>query len=311
MVITTGRINLKHMRAFRAVAHHAHFTRAADAIGVSQPALSALIAQLEEDLGVTLFNRTTRAVELTPVGREFLAAALRVLAEFEAAVGEVRDYARLRRGRLRIAALPSLTRTLLPRALSTFRERHPDIAVSVIDLPGDRLLERMDAGEVDLGLGYAEPSAQLHAEPLLSDQLIAAMRAGTLPADRHDLPWSELAEHPVIAMNHGTTVRRAMDYGAQAAGVELRIVLESQQMPTAIAYAGAGLGIAVLPATALAPGEEPEIVRLPITCPVVDRHLSIISRAHQVPTPAAQAFSQILLETIAARPELPAPQPVD
>lgn len=296
-----GRINLKHLRAFRAVANHAHFTRAADAIGVSQPALSALIAQLEEDLDVTLLNRTTRAVELTPVGREFLSACSRVLSEVEGAILDARDYAGLRKGRLRIAALPSLTRTLLPDTLHVFRERHADIVVSVIDLPGDPLLEQVASGQVDLGLGYAEPNALLDFTPLLSDRLMAVFPEGSAIDSWTEISWRELASHNLIAMDHGTTVRRVTDEGARRADVTLRIVLEPLQMPTAIAYARAGLGIAILPSTAMAPGQEPGMRSLPIVGPEVERSLSILSRHHQPLTPAAKAFRTLLGEVVAGQ----------
>ncbi|WP_109809625.1 LysR family transcriptional regulator [Sphingosinithalassobacter portus] len=296
-----GRINLKHLRAFRAVANHAHFTRAADAIGVSQPALSALIAQLEEDLDVTLLNRTTRAVELTPVGREFLSACSRVLAEVEGAILEAQDYAGLRKGRLRIAALPSLTRTLLPETLRIFRERHESIVVSVVDLPGDPLLEQVASGQVDLGIGYAEPNALLDFTPLLTDRLVAVLPEGSEYDERSELSWQDLARHDVIAMDHGTTVRRVMDEGARGADVTLRIVLEPLQMPTAIAYARAGLGIAVLPSTAIAPGQEPGMRSLTITGPKVERSLSVLTRRHQALTPAAEAFRTLLSDYVSGR----------
>lgn len=293
-----GRINLKHLRAFQAVAHHRHFTRAAEAICISQPALSALIAQLEADLSVTLLNRTTRAVELTPVGRDFFGACTRILAEIDGAIGEARDYARLRKGRLRLAVLPSLTRTLLPEILCAFRDRHPHVIVSVSDLPGDPLVERVASGQVDLGIGYAEPNALLRAEPLLTDRLIAVVRRGALPDEGNGLSWAELATFDVIAMGHGTTVRRVMDEGARRAGVTLRIVLESQQMPTAIAYARAGLGIAILPSTAITPGEAPDLATITITGPSIERHLSILSRNHLPMSPAAEVFGDMLLAHI-------------
>ncbi len=293
-MIGSKRINLKHLRAFCAVAHHGRFTRAADAIGVSQPALSALIAQLEEDLGVKLINRTTRAVDLTPIGREFLGACERILSEVDGAIGEARDYAQLRRGKLRIAALPSVSRILLPATLRAFRDLHPGIIVSVIDVLGDPLLEQLLSGQVDLGIGYAEASDELRAERLLTDQLAAVGPDEIFDSAAQQIRWAELADHDIIAMSHGTTVRRVMEEGARRANVSLRVVLESQQMPTAIAYARAGLGVAVLPTTALAPGEAPGVRIIPLVAPVMERRLSLLSRHPQSLSPAADAFAALL-----------------
>ena len=295
------RINLRHLRAFRAVAHHGRFTRAADAIGLSQPALSALVAQLEEDLGVKLVHRTTRAVDLTAIGREFLVACERILADVEGAIGDARDYAQLRRGKLRVAALPSVSRILLPATLRAFRDLHPGVMISVVDVLGDPLLEQLLSGQVDLGIGYAEASDELRAERLLTDQLAAVGPDDAFDSLAQQISWAELAQHDIIAMSHGTTVRRVMEDGARRADVALRVVLESQQMPTAIAYARAGLGIAVLPTTALAPGEEQGVRSVPIVAPVIERRLSLLSRRPQALSPAAEAFAALLRGHVAAQ----------
>lgn len=293
-MISGRRINLKHLRAFRAVALHSHFTRAAEAIGLSQPALSTLITQLEEDLGIKLLNRTTRAVELTPVGREFLASCLRILAEFEGAISAAQDYANLRTGRLRLAVLPSLSRTLLPVTLKTFRSDYPGIAISVQDVVGDKLLEDVASGLVDLGIGYSEGSSQIAAEPLLVDRLVAACRPEQVAPGTAKMTWQDLSQHDIVAMNLGTTVRRLMDDAAARANVLLRIVLESHQMPTAIAYAREGLGVAVLPSGALLPAEAPDLLFLPLVSPSVERRLSILTRSGQLPSPSVEAFTSHL-----------------
>jgi Transcriptional regulator len=100
-------------------------------------------------------------------------------------------------------------------------------------------------------------------------------------------------------MGHGTTVRRVMEEGARRADVSLHIVLESQQMPTAIAYARAGLGVAVLPTTALAPGEARGVRVLPLVAPVMERRLSLLSRRPQTLSPAADAFAVLLRAHVA------------
>jgi len=297
-MISGRRINLKHLRAFRAVALHSHFTRAADAIGLSQPALSTLITQLEEDLAVKLFHRTTRAVELTPVGREFLESCLRILADFEGAIGAAKDYAHLRTGRLRIAVLPSLSRTLLPALLKSYCEEFPGIAVSVSDLVGDRLIEDIVSGAADVGIGYSEGSSQIAAEALLEDSLVAVCRPGTVPPGFSQMSWTDLAQHPVVAMNVGTTVRRLMDEGARQADVGLRIVLESHQMPTAMAYVRAGLGVAVLPSSVDMAGEEQDLIFLPLVEPPVTRLLSVLTRAGQPISPAVEAFIARLRQSL-------------
>ena len=300
-MINQTRINLKHLRAFRAVAHHSSFTRAAEALGISQPALSALIVQLEEDLGAKLIHRTTRAVELTSIGREFLASCERILPDIDSAIADVRDFAQLRRGRLRIAALPSISRTLLPATLRAFRKKHVPVTVSVVDVLGDALIERVLTGQVDIGIGFALPSADLRCEKLLTDQLVAVAPADMFGGSSKRIRWRDLASHDIIAMHHGTTVRRIMEDSARQANVTLRVILEPEQMPTAIAYARAGLGIAVLPTSALIAGEEPGVTSVPIVAPVAKRQLSVLSRRLQAMSPAAEAFAGMLRDHVASQ----------
>lgn len=301
MMIKQTRINLKHMRAFQAVAHHSSFTRAAEAMGISQPALSALIVQLEEDLAARLIHRTTRAVELTAIGREFLASCERILANVDSAIAEVHDFAQLRRGRLRIAALPSISRTLLPATLQAFRQKHDAVIVSVVDVMGDALVERLLTGQVDLAIGFALPSAELRSEMLLTDQLVAVAPEDTFGGVPNRIRWRDLARHDIIAMHHGTTVRRVMEDAMREAGIALRVVLEPEQMPTAIAYARAGLGIAILPTSALIAGEEPGVISVPIIAPVAKRQIAVLSRRLQALSPAAEEFAGMLHRHVASQ----------
>jgi LysR family transcriptional regulator, carnitine catabolism transcriptional activator len=287
-------ISFRHLRAFRAAAQHQHFTRAAEAVGLSQPALSALVSQLEMHLGVKLFQRTTRSVELTAVGRLFLASAERMLADLDAAVSEAKDHALLRRGKLRIAALPSLCTGTLPRLMEEFHRRYDGVALSILDVPGDEVVALAASHQVDLGIGYMPTSSTLDAEPVLTDRLVALASASILPGDTRTLGWCDLEPHPVIAMSPGTTVRRLMDEAAAEAKVSLSIALQANQMPTAIAFARAGLGIAVLPSSGIPPEVQGSMTCAEMVQPRVDRTLSVLRSRDQVSTPAVEAFLSIL-----------------
>ncbi|SOB86384.1 transcriptional regulator, LysR family [Sphingomonas guangdongensis] len=287
-------VSFRHLRAFRAAAQHQHFTRAAEAVGLSQPALSALVSQLEMHLGVKLFQRTTRSVELTAVGRLFLDAAERMLADLDAAVAEAKDHALLRRGKLRIAALPSLCTGILPRLMDVFHRQYEGVALSILDVPGDEVVALAASRQVDLGIGYMPASGTLDAEPVLTDRLVALASPSLIPAATTRLGWRDLAPHPVIAMSPGTTVRRLMDEAAAEAKVSLSIALQANQMPTAIAFASAGLGIAVLPSSGIPPEMQRTMTCAELVQPRVDRTLSVLRSRDQVSTPAVEAFLSIL-----------------
>ncbi len=127
-------VSTRQLQAFIALAEQRSFTRAAVSCHLSQPAFSALIGQLEEALGIRLFDRSTRHVEATTEGREFEISARRVLAEFHAALAGVRDQLARRRGRVSIALLPSLAAGWLPQILQVYSTRHPGIEIEVADV---------------------------------------------------------------------------------------------------------------------------------------------------------------------------------
>ena len=132
-------ITLRQVRAFVVVARFSSFTRAADLLHLTQPALTVQIRQLEQALGVKLFDRSTRAVELTRTGRELLPVLERLLGEFDAVVVSTREMATMRYGTVRMAALPSVAATVLPPLIARFKQRHPHIRITVRDSVGERI----------------------------------------------------------------------------------------------------------------------------------------------------------------------------
>lgn len=290
------KVSIRQIRAFRTAAEHGHFTRAAHELGLSQPALSALIAQLEEELSVRLFDRSRRGAELTRAGREFLIASARVISEIDAAVGAARDYAQLRRGRLRIAALPSLCTFLLPAVIRRFHEQNENILIQVLDLHGDEIIARAQRRDVDFGLGYVPPGDPVEHEPILADQLVAVAARSRIGNPGKTIAWKALAGHEIIAMGHGTTIRLLTEEGIRRSGADLHILLEPQQMPTAIAYARAGLGVAILPSTGVPRSLEEDMISATLIGPSVDRTVSIIRGDTGPLEPAAEAFLMMVRE---------------
>ena len=288
------RIEFRHLQAFVEVCEHRHFTRASQSLAISQPALSALISQLEQDLGTRLLIRTTRSVEMTPAGREFLVSAARIVADLKRSVQEVQDYSELRRGRLRVAALPSLCAFILPQVAKTFCARHSAVDLSIIDVMGDEVVDQVTRRQVDFGIGYVTSNDMVLAEPLLTDRLVAVGLPERFGGKR-SLRWKDLAGVDLIAMSQGTTIRRLVESACQEAGVTPKIVLEASQMPTALAYAREGLGIAVLPSSGV-PGQTGDLAMADLISPRIERSLSVITARNNPISPPAAAFLRILEE---------------
>jgi DNA-binding transcriptional LysR family regulator len=295
-------IDLRQLRAFLAVARHGAFTRAAEEIYITQPGLSLLIRQLEEQLGVRLFDRSTRRVELTEAGHELVAAAGRILDDVATMVADISDLASHKRGRVSIAALPSLASALVPRVIAQFRTAYPDIRVVIHDAIASPLIKKVESGEVDFGIGLRlQFEKELVFSELLTDRLMVLMPEGHRLDGMETVEWAALAAEEFIAMTRDTSVRHLTEQAFARIGETLRPAFEASYMSTAMAMVEAGLGVTVLPSMALSSLRVPGIQVRPLVAPVMTREVGIITKKNRAPSPAAQAFLRLLREDRAVK----------
>jgi DNA-binding transcriptional LysR family regulator len=171
-------MELRHLRYFVAVAEELSFRRAAHRLHVSHPALSQQIRDLENELGLKLFERNSRRVELTEVGRAFLVGARRTLAAAKQAVTQAQEAAQGERGRLVIGTVGPLTSSFLPNALTRFREERPLVEVTVLHLNNRLQVEALLDGSIMLGIGYFGSAADEDERKQLSTQLLLRSPVG-------------------------------------------------------------------------------------------------------------------------------------
>jgi LysR family transcriptional regulator, carnitine catabolism transcriptional activator len=288
-------MHLRQVRSFVVVARFRSFTRAADLLNLTQPALTVQIRQLEQSLGVKLFDRNTRAVELTRIGREMLPVLERLLGEFDAVVANAREMANLRYGTVRIAALPSVAATVLPPLIARFKERHPQIKVVLRDSVGERINAAVRDEEVDFGIGSdIEPDAELETVPLFEDVMRAVVPAAHPLADAVEIRLDRLIEEPLILMDKGSSVRSLIDRAFADGGHLVVPAYEVTYMSTATGLVRAGLGIAILPSTAIELRMEAELPSLAIGNPVLRRPITLVLKAGRSLPPAAEALRDML-----------------
>jgi LysR family transcriptional regulator, carnitine catabolism transcriptional activator len=286
---------LRHVDAFLAVARLSSFTRAAAALRVSQPALTVQIKQLEEAFGVRLFDRNNRRVTLTPAGRDLVAPLERIMHDFDAVAGHARDLADHRRGMVTVAALPSIAAGLLPRAIRTLSDSHDGIVVRVRDVIGGRVVDLVKAGEVDFGIGsIVRPDAELTSQPLLTDRLCAFAPDDHPIARKRHITLRDLSTHPLILTSHDSSVRQLVERALEHARFAAHVAQEASYMATAIGMVKAGLGVAVLPESALAGMPADGIHAVAITTPALRREINILTSAGRSMSPAAQKLVEVL-----------------
>ena len=286
------------LRAFVAVVDREGFHRAAEALNLSQPALSRRIQRLEAAVGAALLERTTRRVALTTVGREFLPLVRRMLDEFDSSLFAMRDVGKQRRGQISLACIPTAAFYFLPSVIARFNEQYPNIRFRILDLSANEGLESVARGEVEFGinlLGASDP--ELSFEPLIDDPFVLACRQDHPLAKRDLLTWSDLEGQPLVAVSRTSGNRIMLDAALVRAGVSLSWSYEVTHLSTSLGLVEAGLGISVLPKLATPQADHPIIVTRPIQNPEVSRTIGVVRRHGGRLAPAAERFLEMLLGT--------------
>ncbi len=279
------------LACFLAVADTNSFSEAARRLGLSQPALSRTVRLLEEALGARLFDRDTRNVALTPVGAELQPIAERLQAEFGGAFGELARFVSGGRGRVTVAALPSIAAVLLPSVVAAFAAERPDVDVLIEDGLSGSVLDAVAEGRAEIGLTVQpSPSAQLDYRPLLSDAFGLVCRDDDGLAACDAQPWSAFAGRPFVAMAPASSVRRMTDSVFLQAGLAIRPLFQCAFLGTTGRLVAAGLGLTALPRLTLPLAAADGLAWRPLTRPATRRQMGIVTRANRSLSPAGAAL---------------------
>jgi DNA-binding transcriptional LysR family regulator len=285
-------MDLNQLRSFAAVARHRHFTRAAEELHLGQPAVSQHVRKLEAELGLPLFARTSRSVELTEAGDLLLERVERVLAELDDAVHELAELRGLRRGHLTVGAMQSLAPFDLAASLATYRNAYPYIDISVIEGPARALIEDVLADRLDLAFTPlpTELPDGLEAHELFTEQVVAiAGRASPLAAHR-TVDMADLRNEPFVFLQGGTGLRTMVERAAEAAGFRPRAALETHELTRVVDLVAQGLGVSVVsPAVA---ADAADRVAALILRPPIERRVALVWRAGRRLSPAAAAYRE-------------------
>jgi DNA-binding transcriptional LysR family regulator len=283
------------IQAFIAIADHGSFSAAADAIHITQTGLTRRLQNLEAFLGVTLVERTTRSMALTPIGRDFLPRARRLLAELATALVEIRETGKALRGDVSIACVPTVGVQYLPRIIQQYAALHPNNRIKILDHASFRVAEAVLRREAEFGitlLGAHDP--ELVSVPLLKDRFVLVCRDDHPLAKKKKLSWKELQPHPLIFSGLESGNRQLLDAALAKGGVRLNSFYEVQRSSTAVGLVAEGVGVAVVPELAMQKGAYPTLRVIPLVAPVISRSLVLLSRKGAYLTPAAQALYDLI-----------------
>ncbi|WP_041675117.1 LysR family transcriptional regulator [Ramlibacter tataouinensis] len=287
--------DLADLRAFLAVADLGSFRAAAGSLHLSQSAVSRRVDKLEEALGVDLFVRTTRSVELTAIGRTFVHKARGVMNELEGALLGIADSAQRISGEVTVACVPSAVGYFLPAVIGRFHQLHARIRVRLIDESSADILLAVANGEADLGLTYIgtqEPDIEF--EPLLEDPFVVACPRDHALANKRRVTWAELAKHDYVSLAQGSGNRFLLDQALGPLARKPEWFCEVRHVPALVSLVEAGLGIGVVPRLAMPP--RGRLASIALEEPSLSRTIGIIRRRGRALRPAAESFRRLLLQ---------------
>ncbi len=291
----TINLTLRQLEIFTVTARLQSFSDAAREFGISQPALSVAIRKIEAELGLTLFDRTTRSVLLTADGRHLAAVADDLLRDVKVALQGVASRASGLHGRLAIAVLPSIAASILPAALTALQHKYPGIDVAISDVMHERAVRMVADGLADFAL-----TTRIAETPLLEFHEIGSDRLHLVCRDDHSLagsgplPWRALAGYPYVAMAGSTSVRRLADAVLLQADFALAPRYEVEQIASAIALVSAGLGVTALPALTFAMFSSDRLTMRPLIGPALSRQIGLLQlKGRSLSAPANALIAEI------------------
>ena len=292
--------NPRELDVFLTLAQTLSFRRTAEQVHLSQPAVSSLIGRLEDALGVRLFDRTTRSVQLTGPGQVFVEQARLLRDQSDAAVQAVRNVADLLIGQVVLAALPSLAATVVPAAFARFAAQFPAIKLQVVDTLSGPAFDLVRAGQVEFALTAANPAyADLDYTPLASDGFVLLIpRSHPLAASTEPLRWAEVADLAHISMPLPASVRQYADAALLSHRIRFSPRYEVEHLATINAMVAAGLGVAALPELAAAVAPQAGLVQRRLVDPDMPRPIGLITRRGRSLSPASAAMVELLREEV-------------
>jgi DNA-binding transcriptional LysR family regulator len=288
-------LSARQLIAVLEVAGQGSFVAAAAVLKLSQPALTRSIQRVEDVLGVALFERTTRRVRLTAAGREFVAVAERVLNDLRITARSMRDLAEEQRGQVILSCIMSVANGLLPGLVAAWRAARPGVELHLREGVHGEVLEDVRSGAADLGITYLGDLPEgIAAIPLGKEVFRLVLPRGHRLAAQAEIALADLEGEALVSFPPEARTRRIVDGAAAAAGLTLRPAVTVTQFATMMGFVRAGVGMALVPAGAIAGFSAEGVEVRPLVRPVLVRDLGIVTLEERILAPAAAGFLAML-----------------
>ena len=292
-------LNAKQLLALVTLAEYGSITTAASVLDMSQPALSRILQRVEQVLGIVLFSRNTRRLEITPAGRNVVSVAERMLNDLRLTLRNVGEVAGEQRGQVIVSAFPTFAFGSFPRIIRQFRQSRPSVVVHVNHGCNTEILEDVSRGVADFGVLYVSGVPDtVSCTRVRRDPLFVAAPWNHALARQKDAPvrLSDLRDIDYISLGHSSHTQRLIDGAADKAGFALRSVVVVPGFQDVLQYVRAGVGVGIMPGEAL-PKRRDFVVR-PLTAPALSMTVGVIALKGRHLTPVASTLMKMTSESL-------------
>jgi len=294
----TPDLTSRQLQTILALAEYGSFIAAASLLKTSQPAVTRTVKHVEEVLGIKLFDRNTRSVQITDAGKEFAAVAARILNDLKITLRSMRELSDQRRGQIIISSIMSVANGKLPGLVSAYRLDHPGIELHVRDGVHGTVIEDVRSGAADFGITYLDDLP----DPFVSVRVGSEAFTVVLPrnhelARKRSLSLSDLKGAPLVSLPSDSRTRRVIDGAASSVGLTLNHVVTVSQFATMLGFVRAGIGLAIAPKSGVASFLGRELSAVPIRGRPLARDLGIVTLKEREPSPAANGLMSLLRQS--------------
>lgn len=289
-------VTLKQLEAFIAVSRQGSFSAAAQAIHVSQPALTSLIQNLEGQLGTKLFERSSRGATLTTIGRALRPSVENILTGLSETITSLMQSTSPKGGTVSVACIPSAAALVMPALIAKFQRVHTQVKVVLLDAMVENrgILDMLRAGVIDFGVASPNASDELQFKHLFEDELVALVPENHALASRGRIAWADLIGEQLIGMSQNSYVRQLTDNAFASLGISKHPCATVSLITTAVGMSKHGFGVSVLPDSAASVCNLDGIAVLRLQAPVVRRSLGFVYASMSKLSPAAKAFMRFV-----------------
>ena len=292
-------MEIRRIESFMAVAELGSFSAASARLHRSQSAVSTHVQQLEEELGVRLFDRTTRRVTPTLEGRLLLGRCRTAMLELRGAAKELVEHSELRRGHVSIGTVPSISSHRLPAVLAAFKRRYPGVTIELHEGSVSRIQDDLRQRLTDFAIGPRfGVSRDLTYEPIFIDRFVALLPRNVVTGPAVSL--RELARHDQLSQSSDTAVRAEVELAFRKAGLEFRPTIEVSHHQTLINMVSAGLGVALLPSICLPEGVRRGYQVVPLRANKLRREICVVTLRGRMLSAAAAQFAATAADMLQA-----------